>query len=350
MAVDATPTQTAMEGTGFYNKHSSAQAAGIEQMLALLKVAANEVPVGDETLVIADYGASQGRNSMTPMRIAIETLRGRCGAEKPAIVFHTDLPSNDFTSLFNALKDDPMSYLAGSTGIFPAAVGRSFFETILPPEQVHVGWNSWAVHWLSQKSADAPDDVSPTLSGIPSVRAAASSQSALDWERFLASRSSELRAGGKLLCLIITTPQSANTDLLWKHLWDSVVDAGGEGLLTDQEQLLVTVPIWYRSLAELKAPFTADGRFEGLRLEHIEATFAPDPFWATFEQTGDSAQFGKSWADTMRAISAPTILAAIGADRGDLLDDLCARYAARIAAAPKRFDWNLAALVVVKTN
>ena len=29
MTNDATPTQTAMEGGGFYNKHSSAQASGI---------------------------------------------------------------------------------------------------------------------------------------------------------------------------------------------------------------------------------------------------------------------------------------------------------------------------------
>lgn len=351
MVNDATPTQTAMEGAGFYNRHSAAQAAGIEGMLALLEEAANRVVVGDETLVIADYGASQGRNSMAPMRVAIETVRARSAADKPVMVFHTDLPSNDFTSLFKTLKDDPNSYLAGSTGIFSAAVGRSFFDTILPPGQVHLGWNSWAVHWLSQKSADAPDHVSPTLSGIPAVRAAASRQSALDWERFLEARSSEFRDGGKLLCLvIIDIGEPTNSDLLWKHLWDAIVEAGEDGLLTEEEQLRITMPIWYRSLAELKAPFGVEGRFAGLRLEHIEATHAPDPFWAAFEQTGDSAQLGSSWANVMRAISAPTILAAIGADRGDLLDDVCARYAARIAAAPMRYDWNLAAVVISKTG
>jgi len=267
------------------------------------------------------------------------------------MVFHTDLPSNDFASLFKALNDDPNSYLAGSRGIFSAAVGRSFFDAILPPGQVHLGWNSWAVHWLSQKSADAPDHVSPTLSGIPAVRAGASRQSTLDWERFLEARSSELRDGGKLLCLvIIETGEPTNSDLLWKHLWDAVVEAGKDGLLTEQERLRITMPIWYRSLADLQAPFGAEGRFARLRLEHIEATYAPDPFWAAFEQTGDSAQFGRSWANTMRAISAPTILAAIDADRGNLLDDLCARYAERIAAAPMRYDWNLAAVVISKTG
>jgi SAM dependent carboxyl methyltransferase len=253
MTSDTTPTQTAMEGGGFYNKHSSAQAAGIARMLMLLETAGNAVAVGDESLVIADYGASQGRNSMVPMRLAIETLRAKHGVTKPVLVYHTDLPSNDFTSLFKALKDDPNSYLRGASAIYPAAVGRSFFDTILPPSHVHLGWSSWAVHWLSQKSVDATDHVSPTLSTIPAVRAAASGQSAVDWERFLTARASELRTGGRLLCLIIVdTGEPVNSDLLWQHLWDAIVEAGRDGLLTAQQQLRITLPIWYRTMAELK--------------------------------------------------------------------------------------------------
>jgi hypothetical protein len=106
MSVDAVPTQTSMEGAGFYNRHSTAQAAGIDQMLALLERAAGEVPVGEEALVIADYGSSQGRNSMAPMRVAIEALSSRCGHDRPALVFHPDLPSNEFTSLFGSRLTD----------------------------------------------------------------------------------------------------------------------------------------------------------------------------------------------------------------------------------------------------
>lgn len=349
MTMDSVPTQTSMEGAGFYNLHSAAQAAGIDRMLSLMEQAAMEVPVGEEVLVLADYGASQGRNSMTPMRVAIEAVRARCGVDKPVLVFHTDLPSNDFTSLFHALDEDANSYLSGSPGVYSAAVGRSFFGTILPPGHVHLGWNSWAVHWLSQKSADAPDHISPTLSAIPAVRAAASDQSARDWTQFLQSRSSELRDGGKLLCLVIIgTGEPVNSDLLWTHLWDSVIELGREGRFSESEQLRMTVPIWYRSMAELRAPFGSGEQFSGLRLEHIEATSAPDPFWQSFEQTGDAQSFGVAWANTMRAISAPTLVGALGTDRGALVDDVFERYAARIAAAPMKYDWDLAAIVMSK--
>jgi SAM dependent carboxyl methyltransferase len=347
MAPDAIATRTAMEGAGFYNKHSSVQAAGIARMLSLLEQAALEVPIGEETLVIADYGSSQGRNSMMPMRVAIEAVRSRPGPEKPVLVLHTDLPSNDFGSLFDALENDPNSYASNSSGIYSAAVGRSFFGAILPPEQVHLGWNSWAVHWLSQKTADAPDQLSPTLSTVPAVRAAAAQQSALDWECFLRSRSSELRVGGKLLCLVmIDTGETANTDPLWTYLWDSIVEVATEGKLTERDLLAITVPIWYRSLAELRAPFGTDGKFAALSLEHMETTSAPDPFWEAFERSGDAEQFGTSWANIMRAIASPSITAVIGADRSDVLDDICVRYAARIASEPRRYDWNLAAVVM----
>ena len=349
MSMDAVPTQTSMAGAGFYNRHSAAQAAGIDQMLMLLEEAAGEVAVGEEVLVLADYGSSQGRNSMAPMRVAIEAVRSRCGLDKPALVFHTDLPSNDFTSLFRALDEDPDTYLSGSGAVYPAAVGRSFFGAILPPASVHLGWNSWAVHWLSQKTVDAPDHISPTLSAVPSVRAAASDQSARDWSLFLQSRSAELRGGGKMLCLVIIgSGQPVNSDQLWTHLWDSIVELGTQGKLTESERIRMTIPIWYRSMAELRAPFASGYEFAGLRLQYLEAMSAPDPFWDAFQETGDSTAFGISWANTMRAIAAPTIVAALGIVRDQLVDELFQRVAQRISATPVKYDWDLAAVVMSK--
>src|SRR5262249_51539804 len=67
MAIDAASPIGSMEGKGFYNRNSSMQAAGIEVVLPFWNEAARAIPFGDEPLVIADYGASQGRNSMVPM-------------------------------------------------------------------------------------------------------------------------------------------------------------------------------------------------------------------------------------------------------------------------------------------
>jgi hypothetical protein len=73
--------------------------------VVLLQKAAHAValPPSPEPVFIADYGSSEGRNSIPPIAAAIGELRGRIGRERAIFVFHTDLPDNDFTALFHTL-------------------------------------------------------------------------------------------------------------------------------------------------------------------------------------------------------------------------------------------------------
>jgi hypothetical protein len=353
MTGDPLTARAAMEGGGFYNRNSSLQAVGIRLALPLWKKTAAAVDVGEEPLLIVDYGSSQGRNSMVPIRAAIEAVRARAGSSKPTQVVHTDLPSNDFVSLFRALHDDPESYLVGTTDIFPAAIGRSYFEALLPPGQVHLGWNSWTLHWMSQKPVYVPDHALARLSGVAAVRAAAEERLADDWKRFLVARSSELRKGGKLMCLIlIRVGERAGSDWLVSNLWDSVVDMGRRGLLSDREQLGITIPTGQRSITEIRAPFANGRRVAGLELEREEIVQVPDPFWDEFERTNNAEQLGRSWANTARAIFGPTIVGALdpGRDRGFSVGELFHRLALRIAASPRRNDYDLAAVVLGKVD
>jgi len=45
---------------------------------------------------LADYGSSQGKNSLAPMRTAIEILRSRVGTDRPILVCQIDLAISDF--------------------------------------------------------------------------------------------------------------------------------------------------------------------------------------------------------------------------------------------------------------
>ena len=121
---------------------------------------------------------------MSPVRTAIETIRSRCGVEKLVEAIHTDLPSNDFSSLFTALEQEPDSYLRGTNGVFPAAIGRSYFEPLLPPERVHLGWNTFSMQWMSRSPEDAPDHILAGMSASAPVLAAVKEQQAADWRRF----------------------------------------------------------------------------------------------------------------------------------------------------------------------
>jgi SAM dependent carboxyl methyltransferase len=340
-----------MQGAGFYNRHSAMQAAGIARVLSLWASACRSVPVGTEPLVIVDYASSQGRNSMTPVRLAIEAVRGRCGDGKLVEVIHTDLPSNDFSSLFTALRDDPESYLLGTTGVFPAAIGRSYFEPLLPPGRVHLGWNTWSMQWMSRHPADAPDHILAGMSASPPVIAAVRDQQASDWRRFLTLRGAELRPGGRLLVgYTARTAGETGWEWLLGELWASVQDMGRDGLFSEAQQSRITIPIGLRTLDEIRAPFAEEGAFAGLSLEHCEIVKVADPYWGEFQQTGDAQRLAARQADTMRAWSGPTIADLIdpARDRQALTDELFHRFAERIRAAPNRHEPYMAVVLLRK--
>jgi SAM dependent carboxyl methyltransferase len=76
------------------------------------------VPQGTEPAAVADFGAAQGRNSLGPMRLAVEKLRRRTTVSTPIVIIHTDLPQNDFGSLFTLVETSPESYLRGVENVF----------------------------------------------------------------------------------------------------------------------------------------------------------------------------------------------------------------------------------------
>ena len=131
-----------MEGRGAYNKFAKLPASGAAFAMPLWEDAVRqaEIAAGHEAVILADYGSSQGKNSLIPIGLAIKGLRELLEPGRPIWVFHVDQPSNDFNALFDVLDADPDSYTLGDTSIFPAAVGRSFlrggFAAQLRPSRV----------------------------------------------------------------------------------------------------------------------------------------------------------------------------------------------------------------------
>jgi hypothetical protein len=343
----------AMEGGGFYNRHSALQASGISLLLPLWADAARTVAIGKEPLAIADYASSQGRNSMVPMRIAIGELRRRTTKDRPVEVIHTDLPSNDFSTLFIALESEPDSYLAGLTNVFPSAIGRSYFQQILAPNRIHLGWNTWSMQWMNASPATARDHVLAGMSEDPRVLQQVQEQLALDWRRYLEVRSIELRPGGKLLVAFTGRTQ---TETGWEQplgeLWQALLDMGREGLLSDTELQRITIPIGLRTIDDIRAPFLEAGSFGALRLEYCEVLKAPDPFWPEFQQSGDVEQLAQRRSESMRAWAGPTIMGLIDPirDRTALMDDLFARFAGRMTRYPQRHEPYMLAVVLAKQS
>ena len=156
-----------------YTVSSRLQAAGLRPAIALFEQAADTVPLPrpPQPIVIADYGASTGHNSLLPISAALPVLRNRTRPEHSILVVHTDVPDNNFTVMFETLADDPDTYLRKDAATFASAVGRSFYSQIIPSNSVHLGWSSWAIQWLSRVPAPIPDHVQVAYSADEAVRA-----------------------------------------------------------------------------------------------------------------------------------------------------------------------------------
>ena len=130
----AASADAVMKGRGFYNEHSRPQQKADSLGLPLLERAVGEmaVPQGAEPVAVADFGSAQGRNSLEPMRLVVEKIRRRTTASTPIVVVHTDLPQNDFGSLFALVEASPASYLRSAGNVFALAAGKSFYERIFP--------------------------------------------------------------------------------------------------------------------------------------------------------------------------------------------------------------------------
>lgn len=340
-----------------YTAASRLQAAGLSQAIAVFEEAAAAVPIPapPQPIIIADYGAATGHNSLLPIGAAIAVLRGRTRPEHSVLVAHTDRPDNDFTALFRTLEEDPDTYLRKDNVTFASAVGRSFYAQILPSNSVHLGWSAWAIQWLSHTPVAVEGHIQPASGGDDDVRAACAKQAARDWQDFIAFRGRELSPGGRLV--VMTMAVGEGGDVGFRPLLAALVDALDElaraGLLTAGEVGRMCIPVFARQTSDFVAPFAPSGRFEGLEIESLEVFNAEDRFWRRYEVDKDATAFGARWAGFARASVFPALLPALDGGTGDpraeeFLDRLEKTVAGRLAAAPEQTQIPLAHVVLLK--
>ncbi len=340
-------------GSGFYTAGSRLQAAGLKRAIALFEQTAQAVPIpsAPRPIVIADYGAANGHNSLLPISAAIAVLRKRTRPEHSILVTHTDVPDNDFSALFRVLDEDPDSYLKKDHATYASAVGRSFYTQIIPSNSVNLGWSAWAVLWLGRQPGPVPDHIHASFSADAGVRAAHDKQAAFDWHEFVAFRGRELCPGGR--AVVITMAISDDGEFGYRPVLQAVMAELAElvarGVITEAELVRMNLPIVGRRAGDFLAPFAPSGRLEQLGVEHLEVFDAEDRFWQRYQLDGDATHFGSEWAAFVRAAVFPTLAAVLPAGRRTAFcDALEAGVAARLAAEPEQIRIPLALVVLHK--
>lgn len=342
------PTLTGMKPEGFYNRNSSFQQTTMEAVIGWGEQAIATMPLPDESrpITVADFGCSEGKNSIVAAGHIVAAIRRR-RPEQAVCVVHSDLPSNNFNQLFLNLHDPgTVNYFQANghlkKGIFPLAAAGSFFGPLLAPGTVHFAMSFLAVEWMDR----LPDVPIPEFIGYMEASPAAQQAFALqandDLTRFYESRARELAPGGKLLLIIPGSDGVCRcSDGLYNVLNDAARDLVDAGRITRRRYEQFVMPVYFRTLTELTAPLTRkDGPVSSaFTIDRSETLELPTPFEEELRRTGDVAAYAEAYTGFLRAFSEPVAAGGLfepGHKQKDV-DELYDRVRARLSAEPERY-------------
>src|SRR5262245_30854972 len=141
---------TGMVGRGFYNRHSAPQWAAIDYVLPWLEdaLASMTLPPTPNTITLADFGCSEGRNSIAAMQRLIPDHSQR--SAEPLATVHSDLATDDFSELFANLRTDGRSAFH-IDNVYSGAVAGSMYDQLLPPASICVATTFNAIGYFSRR-------------------------------------------------------------------------------------------------------------------------------------------------------------------------------------------------------
>uniref|UniRef100_A0A2C9UG20 Gibberellic acid methyltransferase 2 n=1 Tax=Manihot esculenta TaxID=3983 RepID=A0A2C9UG20_MANES len=353
-----------------YAKNSEAPASAISLCRPLLLKAIQSMKVffsnkdEAESLRIADLGCATGYNTLATIDMVVDALRqqyiNHCGFEPEFEAFFSDLPSNDFNSLFRSLsniadKKTKQYYAAGVPG--------SFYTRLFPRGKLHVAVSLSALHWLSQipdavleKTSAAWNKGRVWIDGAKKeVVEAYAKQSEKDLEDFLSCRKEEMVQGGMLFLLMGGRPASqqpenqlgdpdsrakhpftTSLDQAWQDLINEVhyitlqyisflgffiygegkeriicfVGDVMQGLIDEETRDGFNIPAYMRSMAEVERAIKRCGGFEIERMEYsriVEHSLEKQKQWMR-----DPISYGRAKANLVRATLGPIAEAHLG--------------------------------------
>jgi cyclopropane-fatty-acyl-phospholipid synthase len=339
-----------MKGAGYYDRHSRAQLSSIRALQDWVDDAVTSLPLPDaaQPVTVLDLGSSEGGNAIRTMATIVERLRRRTA--RPVRTVYSDLPSNNFNQLFANLEAARRDGLFPA-GVYPSAVGGSFYGPLLPTGTVHLATSFNSIQWLDRLPAvPIPNWVAylrphPPRRGVtvsPEAAAAFQGQADQDLVRFLECRARELIPGGKLLLASPGDTDKARVgDGLSDVLNEACLDLVATGRLKREEYERFTMPCYFRTVSELLAPLERAGSpvRGAFAVDRAQALEVPTPFTVELRRGGDVAAYAKAYTGFVRAITEPVVRAALKqqAEEAATLEQLYERIRARLQAEPERY-------------
>ncbi|WFU07245.1 SAM-dependent methyltransferase (plasmid) [Rhizobium sp. CB3171] len=338
---DATSTTSAflsMKHGGYYSKAAAGAQDVILGAFDLIEMAVSQSIEKSTTSSFrcADYGCADGGTSLEMWRRVFLLMSSR----KPSAnieLFYDDLPNNDFNQLFKTIHKltDFKSYLEDYPNVLTFASANSFHQCVLPPQSLDFGFSALATHYLSAPPCEIEKHIHMVGSNDQEL-AKFKEQGRSDWQKFLYSRSLELKSGGTL-CVMNPGIDEAGNYLgntggvhifnTFNELWTAFAK---EGIITEAEYKNTNFSQHYRTISECTIPVTDKDNIvykSGLRLEHAETRIVKCPKAKSLSEHQDSFRFANEYVPSLRSWIEPTLLRGLSLQRTNvetsrIMDDL----------------------------
>ncbi|KAM9968935.1 hypothetical protein ACTFIW_000338 [Dictyostelium discoideum] len=139
-----------------YNKYCSGQLKIISDFdkiheifeIVLKNHVNNQSTQDNNYFKILDIGCSHGKNSIIVLEPLIEQIRNKWKPNEKVIeIFHSDLPVNDFSKLFNEVYN-LNSYSNITNNIFTYGIGNGYENQLVPNNSIDFIFSFSALHWV----------------------------------------------------------------------------------------------------------------------------------------------------------------------------------------------------------
>ncbi|CAN6243809.1 unnamed protein product [Urochloa humidicola] len=317
------------QGASSYLNNSQIQSRTMQSLLHVLKGTLDTLQLPslpEKFLTAADLGCSCGQNTIDIANVIVQHISeqyGSRGQAAPELCFYfSDLPSNDFNTLFRLLQDSTTTDDNGSRRrYFAAGVPGSFYGRLFPEKSINIFTCTFSLHWLSQVPREVEDKGSAAYNkgklfvhGAPEATGMAyKRQFTLDLGSFLHCRAIELRSQGALFIVCVGRPSSSSpTDQgnlgtlhenIFQDSWDDIVR---EGLMDEEKTDNFNIPLYAPTVEEFREAVDANGSF---RINQLDMVIGSAP---VVDSPNDPGAVGCTVANNARSVHGVLVEAHIG--------------------------------------
>ena len=345
-----TQSVLSMRGAGYYSQRTAGAKDAIDSLRPLINTAIDQL-ADMPVLRFADFGAADGGTSAEMWHHVIASLRNK-GDNRPVEILYTDLPSNDFSTLFKTMQgmqeQTDFAYQDKFENVFVHGCGTGFHRQLMASNSLSFGFSATAMHYVSAKPCEIADHVH-MVGASKDERTAFAAQAAADWKRILLARATEMMDGGRLVVMnfgidehgrYLGNTGGQNMFDRFCHHWRQLMD---DGIITRDEFIRASFAQHYRTIDEFTAPFaTPDSAVSkaGLKLVSARTQLTKCPYRKAFEadDTMDAASFAGQLIPTTRSWSETVFSTALAgrpaAEITAIVDQFYGAYEAEIAASP----------------